>query len=95
MTRVAISLTDPLALRAEGHATGSPEACAAVSTLVYTLDGALDDKGVRHERSITPGSVLISCRRCDAAAAVFDVVASGFLLLARDFGAYVSVQIEK
>ena len=28
-----------LVLRAEGHATGRPEVCAAVSALTYTLAG--------------------------------------------------------
>ena len=85
---------DRYTVSAKGHATGSMEVCAAVSTLLYTLDAWLHntDLEVLHER-LEPGDALIEYAGPDAdAQTAFDFVTVGFLQLAKSEPAAIKVE---
>lgn len=49
MTRAEITLAEPrYSVVLDGHATGSPEVCAGISALVYSLEGFLRE----HEENL-------------------------------------------
>ena len=77
----------------KGHATGSPEVCAAVSCLIYTLTGWLRNASVLvlTER-LDDGDALIRYHGGAAAETAFDVICVGFLQLAQEYGEYISVE---
>lgn len=53
MTVIRCSIGDgEYSLEADGHAVGSPEACAGVSALIEALDGYLENAGDDHVWSI-------------------------------------------
>ena len=91
MTTVFLSTAPPLTLCVRGHATGSEEVCAAVSALCYTLCAWLDEHRVPHERLFESGFAHVACPgKAGAAGArdavtAFEVVKSGFALLANVF----------
>ena len=92
MTTVFLSTVPPLTLCVRGHATGSEEVCAAVSALCYTLCAWLDEHRVPHERLFESGFAHVTCparstcpAAAGAAATAFEVVKSGFSLLASVF----------
>lgn len=67
----------------EGHATGSVEVCAAVSTLVYTLLGWLknaDGVSLEKEKS-ADGYAEIRFSGGENARAVYELICIGFLQL--------------
>lgn len=76
----------------QGHATGSVEACAAVSCLIYTLAGWLRNaSGHVLKEKLEDGNALIQFRGGDAAETAFDMITVGFLQLEAQYGDYVTV----
>ena len=76
----------------KGHATGSVEACAAVSCLVYTLAGWLHNTSVLVlKEQLKDGDALIQYHGGAAAETAFDMICVGFLQLAQEYGDFVSV----
>lgn len=93
MTRVSLKQQGQrYTVSCKGHATGSPEVCAAVSCLTYTLAGWLRNTSVLVlEERLVDGDALI--RYCGGAAAetAFDMICVGFLQLQQEYGDYISV----
>ncbi len=77
----------------EGHATGSCEVCAAVSTLVYTLLGYLKNvDGVALENEeIADGYAEIEFSGGECAKVAFELIRIGFLQLAMAKGEHVEI----
>lgn len=76
----------------QGHATGSVEACAAVSCLVYTLAGWLRNTSVLvMKEKLEDGDALIQFCGGAAAETAFDMICVGFLQLEAQYGDYISV----
>lgn len=76
----------------QGHATGSVEACAAVSCLVYTLAGWLHNAAVLVlEEKLEDGDALIQYCGSAAAETAFDMICVGFLQLQEQYGTYIAV----
>ena len=77
----------------QGHATGSVEACAAVSCLVYTLAGWLHNASVPIlKEKLEDGKALIQYGGGDAAETVFDMMCVGFLQLEQQYREYIAVE---
>lgn len=77
----------------EGHATGSCEVCAAVSTLVYTLLGYLknaDGVAVENEE-IADGYAEIEFSGGECAKVAYELICIGFLQLAQAKDNYIAV----
>ena len=78
----------------KGHATGSVEACAAVSCLVYTLAEWLAHSSVDVLKSeMEDGRVMIQYSGGDAAETAFDLICVGFLLLQAEYSEFISLDI--
>jgi uncharacterized protein YsxB (DUF464 family) len=96
MTKVSLSQRGSrYGIECQGHATGSVQVCAAVSTLVTTLAGWLHNaQGVEliTERLNTADAKLEYIGGADAETA-FELVMVGFLQLAASYGEYISVEI--
>lgn len=79
---------------ARGHATGSAEVCAAVSCLLYTIAGWLNNNpqiGGIHR--LDDGDAAISfITRDPSARTVFELAKVGFLQLAGSYPDYISVE---
>ncbi len=77
----------------EGHATGSVEVCAAVSTLVYTLLGYLNNAdGVAVENAeLADGYAEIEFAGGECARVAFELICIGFLQLAMAKGEHVEI----
>lgn len=80
----------------QGHATGSVEACAAVSCLIYTLAGWLHNASVLvlKEELDDDARALIQFHGGAAAETAFDMICVGFLQLAESYGEYISVDFQ-
>ena len=86
MTRVTLNKDDGrYSVVCEGHAVGSVEVCAAVSTLVYTLLGYLKNAdGVVVDRAeLADGYAEIEFSGSECARMAFEMVSVGFLQLER------------
>lgn len=84
MTRVTLNKDDGrYSVVCEGHAVGSVEVCAAVSTLVYTLLGYLKnaDGVVVEKAELADGYAEIEFSGGERARAAFEMVSVGFLQL--------------
>ncbi|MBQ7624290.1 MAG: ribosomal-processing cysteine protease Prp [Clostridia bacterium] len=79
-------------ISARGHATGSPECCAAVSALACTLAGyAGRDPEIKVlSKSVAPGRFGFSFSGGERARLIFGAFAFGFCALARAFPLFVS-----
>ena len=77
----------------EGHAVGSCEVCAAVSTLVYTLLGYLKNAdGVAVENAeLADGYAEIEFSGGENARAAYELICIGFLQLAMAKGEHVEI----
>lgn len=76
----------------KGHATGSVEACAAVSCLVYTLAGWLRNTSVLVLKAeLNDGNAQIQYHGGAAAETAFDMICVGFLQLQEQYGDFISV----
>lgn len=78
----------------QGHATGSVEACAAVSCLVYTLAGWLRNTSIPVlKEKLEDGKALIQFHGGDAAQTAFDMITVGFLQLQAQYGDYIHADL--
>lgn len=94
MTRVTLKKDENrYSVICEGHAVGSCEVCAAVSTLVYTLLGYLKNAdGVVVDRAeLTDGYAEIEFSGGECARVAFEFVAVGFLQLEISAAKYIEV----
>lgn len=86
MTRVTLKKDENrYSVICEGHAVGSCEVCAAVSTLVYTLLGYLKnaDDVVVEKSELADGYAEIEFSGGERARVAFGMVSIGFLQLER------------
>ena len=93
---------DRLHLRVEGHAGSAPAGedlvCAAVSVLVWTLLAEAEAEERFHMEAVTDEeNAVIDVRCCPEGATVwacrylFDIVMSGFALLAENYPEYIRI----
>lgn len=77
----------------EGHATGSVEVCAAVSTLVYTLFGYLKNAdGVAIECEVlADGYAEIEFSGGENARAAYELICIGFLQLEQSSAKFIEI----
>ena len=96
MTRVYLEQAGQrYTVRCKGHATGSVEACAAVSCLVYTLAGWLRNSSVLVlKEELNDGDAQIQYHGGAAAETAFDMICVGFLQLQKQYSDYVSVDFQ-
>lgn len=98
MTRVTLREYDGrYSVICEGHATGSVEICAAVSTLVYTLLGYLKNAGgvaVENE-VIADGYAEIEFSGGECAGVAYELISIGFLQLAQAKGNFIEIFLKK
>lgn len=82
---------------ADGHASGSPEVCAAVSGLMYALSGYfLNTSRIQaFENSLSSGHARLRWQGGAEAKAVFDLCVIGFLQIAAAHPACISVKRSK
>ena len=82
-------------VEAQGHATGSVQACAAVSVLMYSLLGYLSNAdGVEVENEdIADGFFSVEFSGGEVARIMFEFCTISFLQLERSYGEYVSIKI--
>lgn len=81
----------------EGHAVGSCEVCAAVSTLVYTLLGYLKNAdGVAVENAeLADGYAEIEFLGGENARAAYDLICIGFLQLEQSSAKFIEIFLKK
>lgn len=97
MTCVTLSRTNSkYAVEAQGHAEGSVQACAAVSTVMYSLIGFLANvEGVELEtEDIADGYFLVEFSGGALAQAMYDFCLIAFLQLEKNYGEYVTVTLD-
>ena len=97
MTCVTLSNTKGrYTVEAQGHAEGSVQACAAVSTLMYSLTGFLANaEGVELDtEDIADGYFLVEFSGGALAQAMYDFCLIAFLQLEKSYGGYVTVALE-
>lgn len=86
-----------MSLELDGHATGSPEACAGISALVEALGTYIVDAGAKHvhrlyERWIEDGSCGFRLRGDQTMAEVFRLVCIGLMQISMAYPDQVSIQ---
>ncbi len=86
-------------LRAVGHAEGSPEVCAAVSSIVYALAGYLENaKALNtaevYDQKLESGDVEIYFGGDDTARAVFEMAVIGIMQIAKAHPELVQVDLK-
>lgn len=83
-------------VEAVGHATGSVQACAAVSTLMYSVAAYLANAdGVEIENEdIADGFFSIEFSGGDAARIIFEFCTISFLQLEKNYGEFLVVKGE-
>lgn len=82
-------------LRCQGHATGSNEACAAVSVLMTTLAGYLENAGGRAKGvwSLEPGLAEITMKTGDLRViGAWEATLFGLKQLENSFPGYIRVR---
>lgn len=94
MTRVTMKSTESeYFVSCEGHATGSPETCSAISTLIYTLLGYLKNSAdvVIDIEEIADGyaEIIFSGGKC--AEIAFEMIRIGFLQLAQAKSKFIEI----
>lgn len=76
---------DAYEIKAEGHATGSVEVCAAISTIMTALADWAFRKGYREDQVLEPGhACVVIPRAISGSRAVFDLATAAFELLAEN-----------
>ena len=73
-------------LRAEGHATGSVEACNYITGILYALAGYVknaEENGFAevYKLEIAPGDVTVYCHGDERVTAAFDMAKTGLMQL--------------
>lgn len=95
MTSVTLNEDDGrYVVEAVGHATGSAQTCAAVSTLMFSVMGYLanaDGVDVVNEDH-TEGYFLIEFSGGDAARVIFEFLQIAFLQLEKKYGEFLMVK---
>lgn len=81
-------------IRAIGHATGSTEVCAAVSCLMYTLAGWVEQKPERGVYDISDACAFIYLVRSEATEAIYELSRIGFLQLAESYPEFIRVGVD-
>lgn len=95
MTKAVVSLGPVCRLRAEGHATGSPQVCAGVSAIVCALEGYLEAEGLEHERDVAPGEASLFARWSREVEAAFTLAAIGLLRIAKGYPSFLQVDFQE
>lgn len=77
-----------------GHATGSDNVCAAVSSIIYTLAGYLHNTNeiVVLTSHLESGNVMLAFAGEKEAKVAFDMAVIGLLQLAKSFPEYVRIK---
>ena len=96
MTKIFCELGEDLVLELDGHATGSPEACAGISALVEALGSYIEaDKGHHlyavHECRVEPGSCTFRVKGDETATEVYRLVCIGLAQIAMACPEQVSI----
>ena len=95
MTRVRLQYGAEMRVEAQGHATGSPSVCAAVSCLLYTLKGWLantEEALVREDR-MADGDVCFAWSGGAGSETVMDFLMVGFAGLKETAPECITVEI--
>lgn len=84
-------------LEADGHAVGSPEACAGISALIEMLDGYLENAGddhvwTIHERWAEDGTACVRASGDEALGEVWRAACIGLTRIALAYPQIVSVE---
>ena len=83
MTNITLKKKNSIySVEACGHASGSVETCASISTLVYTLLGYLDnfeDGAQLRDSKIADGYAFIEFEGGEVAEALYNLICVGFL----------------
>ena len=91
MTRVHITYDpDRFTVTAKGHATGSPEVCAAVSGLVYALAGFLQGFGAKSR--LEAGDAEVECLSSYETDLALEMAYVGFQQIAQQYPDYLQVE---
>lgn len=81
---------------ANGHATGSPEVCAAISGLLYALAGyvrnASDGSTLAYDERLESGNVQLHFRGGEGAGGAFDMAVIGLKQIEAKYPELVSVE---
>ena len=80
-------------IHARGHATGSPECCAAVSCLLYTLAGWLKNSRCKVEDASLDDAHAFFCWHGRKAGTAFEMMAVGFLQLEKTCPEHICVRL--
>lgn len=97
MTTATISLGKwKHSICAQGHAEGSPEVCAAITCLLYSLGGYLVnyDPVLISNWKMESGDVQLECERTQGVDAAFAMTAIGLLQLEKQYPQYIHVKME-
>lgn len=99
MTNIILEKNDnTYRIEAEGHAEGSTTVCAAISAIIYTVLGYLEnfEEGAQIIRSqIADGFALIEFEGGEVARAIFDLTCIGFLQIRKGREQFVSLEIRE
>lgn len=83
-------------ISARGHASGSPEVCAAISGIMYALLGyvknAQDESTIAYSDRVYSGDVAIEFRGGENARAVYDMAVIGLLQIEKSHPEYIRVE---
>lgn len=94
-----ITINDTFRITAYDHATGSEKVCAAISTLMYTLEGWLinnPSSSKNHISELKSGYAFIEFEMLDdKAKAVTSAIVFGLMQLENAYGDYLKVRIDK
>lgn len=92
MTRVSMFREgDTLCIRADRHASGSTEVCAAASCLMYTLAGWVEQSADRGNYEIGDASAIVRLKDGEAAAEIFSFARIGFRQLAASYPKFIRI----
>lgn len=81
-------------LRLEGHATGKPEVCAAISGLVYSLAGYLSNTETEiYRMDLEPGDVTLHFNGGEREIGAFEMTVIGLRQLERQYPEQVKTKI--
>lgn len=85
-------------LALDGHATGSPDVCAAVSGLVYALAGYLSNAELEgraevYALELESGKVRLHCRGDDRVTGACEAAVLGLMQLARQYPERIQVEL--
>lgn len=84
-------------LTAQGHAAGSVEVCAAISGILYALEGFLlaEESAKLNRRRMESADVLLDCSGGERVEAAYEVAAAGLARLTETYPALVDLEIEE